>query len=351
MTDRHIRQKTLAFIGDSGQSRLAHAHAVVVGLGAIGCVAADLLARAGVGTFTLIDGDTVDLTNLHRQSLFSERDARRGAAKVEAANERLLAIDATLRITPMAARITPENAESIVPTCDVIVDGTDNYESRYLLNDLAVKRGVALCYAGAVGAAGMAMTVRPGQTTCLRCVFPEPPPAEAQATCASEGVFAPAVYLAASTAASDALRLLAAERRENCGVGDVLTRFETSSGLARQTRLDRDPECPCCVRRAFEWLARRAGGVRVELVCGKDAVRVTPGMIAPDALARVAARCREKGTLLDASPYLVRTRAEVRGALVDATVFADGRAEVITRDEGVAREVYDRVVTPALSGG
>lgn len=349
MTDRHLRQQTLEFIGKAGQLRLASSRAVIVGLGAIGCVAADLLARAGVGSLTLIDGDTVDLTNLHRQSLFVEADAQLSAAKVEAARDRLLAIDGVLRITPIAQRVTSASAEMIVPACDVLLDGTDNYETRYLLNDLAVRRETPLCYAGALGAAGMAMTVLPGRSACLRCVFPEPPPPETQETCASAGVFAPAVYLAASTGAADALRLLATEERGH--VGGVLTRFETRSGRTAQTSVSRDESCVCCAKRRFEWLERRESGVRVEVVCGREAVRVSPGAGRGLALERVAARCREKGTLVESSAFLVRARTEVGGRIVDATIFADGRAEVLTGDERVARDFYERVVAPALVPG
>lgn len=345
MTDRFARHHALDFIGKTGQKRLASSHVVLVGLGAIGCVAADLLARAGVGALTLIDGDTVDLTNLHRQSLYTEADARQALPKAQAAHARLTAIDSSLRITPIAQRISPGSTERIVPACDVILDGTDNYETRYLLNDLAVKRAVPLCYAGAIGGAGMAMTVLPGRSACLACVFPEPPPREAQETCDSAGVFAPAVYLAASTAAGDALRLLAGI----AGVGGVLTRFDTGAGRVAQMRVERDGACVCCAGGRLEWLDRREEGVRVEAVCGKEAVRVTPGGGSIATLERVAARCREKESLVESSAYLVRARTVVGGKAIDATIFADGRAEVITNDVGVAREVFERIVAPVLS--
>lgn len=345
MTDRFLRQKTLDFIGESGQARLSRAHAVLIGLGAIGCTTADLLARAGLASLTLIDGDTVDLTNLHRQSLFTQADAQQALPKVQAATNRLLAIDPALRITPIAQRVSPENADQLVPPCDLILDGTDNYDARYLLNDLAVKRGVPLCYAGAVGASGMAMTILPHRSACLRCVFPDPP--ETHETCESAGVFPPAVYLAASTASSDALRLLAGH---SGAIGNVLTRFDTRTGHIAQTRVERDASCPCCGEGKFEFLEKREQGVRVEAVCGKGAVRVMPGAASGAALDRIAARCREKDALVEVSPYLVRARTVVGGRPVDATFFADGRAEVLTSDERVAREVYERIVAPVLSG-
>ncbi len=347
MTDRFLRQRTLEFIGESGQKRLSAAHAVLVGLGAIGCSAADILARSGLASLTLIDGDTVDLTNLHRQSLYTEADAHQALPKVQAAQTRLSSVDSSLRITPIAQRVSPGNAEQIVPPCDVILDGSDNYDTRYLLNDLAVKRGVPLCYAGAVGAVGMAMTVLPGRTACLRCVFPEPPSPETQETCESAGVFAPAVHLAASTAAGDAMRLIASGSGEN--IGNVLTRFDARTGRITQLRAERDGSCACCGEGRYEFLGKRGQGVRVEAVCGKTAVRVTPGVAAGGALERIAARCREKESLVEASAYLVRARTVVGGRPVDATFFADGRAEVITSDERVAREVYERIVAPVLS--
>jgi len=256
---RHHRQRLLPFVGDEGQRRLRESHALLVGMGALGCVAADHLARAGVGTLTLVDRDIVELTNLQRQSLYTIRDADEGPPKVEAARRRLLAIDPSLDVRALAVDCSPRTARGLLDARpDVILDGTDNYETRYLLNDLSIESGTPLIYAGAVATRAMQMAVLPGQTPCLRCVFPEPPPAEARETCDTVGVLGPAVGLAGSLMAAEAIKVLLGRAdlvRRSLARVDVLTGAMATTDLADA----RDPDCPCCARRKFDWLdARRS---------------------------------------------------------------------------------------------
>lgn len=303
---------------------------MVVGCGAIGCAAADLLCRAGVGRLTLIDRDVVEWTNLQRQCLFDEADAREGLPKAEAARRRLNAIHGAARIDAVIADITPANAVEVCvgrSAPGVLLDGTDNYETRYLLNDLAVREGVVLAYAGAVGAEGMAMTVRPGRTPCLRCVFPEPPPVESRQTCDTSGVFGPAVALAASWQAGEALKILMG--REDL-LSHRLLRANLERGEVSTVSLPQRPdaECPCCAHRRFEWLDRSSASATT--LCGRSSVQVAAGggRVDLDALASRLGRAGE----VTSNRFLVRAALAdehgEQGSSIELTVFADGRAIV-----------------------
>jgi len=354
---RYHRQMLLSGVGEAGQRRLLGAHAVIVGVGALGTVAADLLARAGVGRLTLIDRDVVELTNLQRQTLFTERDAREGRPKAVAAAERLREVNSLIRIEPVPTDLDGAHALDLLTSAplgapDVVLDGTDNFLTRYILNDACVRMGVPLVYAGAVGWGGSQMTVVPGETACLRCIRPEPPGAGETATCDSAGVFAPVSAIVAAAQAADALRLLLGLREAGSG---TLLSFDLQAG--RRSRLNaaslRDPDCPCCAHGRFEFLdGSRDDGAGATL-CGRLAVQVKPTAGAGAGAGRVdlealAARLRAHGSFT-ASPHLLRGKLhETPGGFEGAcelTVFADGRAIVGgTARADLARSVYARYV-------
>ena len=327
---------------------------MVVGAGGLGCVALDWLARAGVGRLTIIDRDVVEPSNLHRQVLFGEADARVRRPKAEAAADRLAAIDASVRTEAVVGEFEPGTAESLVTggplgRPDLLLDGTDNFETRYLLNDVSVKHGVALVYAGAVGTSAMAALFDPGVGEsggdggggpCLRCVFPDPPPAASQPTCETAGVLGPAVGLAASWQAALAIGRLA-------GAGTTgrteLVELDPWAGRARRVDLSgqRDPACPCCARGRYEFLDGGRWSATAEL-CGRGAVQIRPETPGRADLAAIADRW-------DASGPVERGRSSVRlrldGEGVSITLFRDGRALI----EGVggterARAIYARYV-------
>lgn len=339
--DRYARQAILPGIGPEGQARLADAWAVVVGVGALGCTSADLLVRAGVGRVTLIDRDVVERSNLQRQSLFAERDE--GQPKAAAAAARLRDANSDIDVRAVVADVTPLNAERLVREAagdravalGAIVDGTDNFEARYLLNDVAVKLGVALLYAGAVGTRSVSAAFLPGGP-CLRCVFEEPPEVASQPTCETAGVLGPSVVEVAARQAAEAIKVLT-------GRGDVVDRAIVTTDLwTNETRRiaagERRADCPCCGLRRFEFLDGSAGD-EVAL-CGRNAVQVSPRAGASVDLAALARRLAPYGPVA-ASEHLVR--AGVEG--VEVTVFADGRAIVkgTSRPE-VARGVYAKWV-------
>jgi adenylyltransferase/sulfurtransferase len=339
-------------VGQEGQRRLMASHAVVVGCGALGCGVADLLARAGVGTLTLIDRDLVELTNLQRQTLFDERDAAEGIPKAEAARRRLAAVNSQITINAVVADLNPANAESLLglaagtraPT--VVLDGTDNFETRYLLNDAAVKHGVPYVYGGAVGMRGMQMSIIPGRTPCLRCLFEEPPPFGSSPTCDTVGVWGPLISMIAAREASDAMKIMLGQIE---ALSPMLADVETWSDQTRRMAVGEPrPGCVCCGERKFEFLAGQRGTGAASL-CGQDAVQVAAPAGHQLDLASLAASLAPHGAFKALGRFLVRGRLEHErgdeGRPIELTVFADGRAIVrgTTRPE-TARSIYAKYI-------
>ncbi len=348
---RYHRQVLLPGVGEDGQQRLLDSHAAIVGCGALGTVAAETLLRAGVGRVTLIDRDIVEWTNLQRQTLFDEADARDGTPKAVAAAARLGRINSGVRIEPRVADFNSGNAERLLQLDEsgrqdrsrpgVVIDGTDNFETRYLLNDVAIKHGVPYVYGGAVGTRGMQMTVLPGRSACLRCVFPEAPAPGSSPTCDTAGVLASATGIIANVQAAEALKVL-------LGRTDLIapTLLEFDLWTNRRLRLDlskaRDPQCTCCGHKQFDSLSANAAGATS--LCGSQSVQVLPpadsrATVDLDAL---AARLRPFG---DATTHTHLLRARLDEERMELTVFRDGRAIIKgTTDARRARAIYARYV-------
>lgn len=329
--ERYSRQVLFPPIGERGQERLLAAHAVIAGCGALGSFHAGALARAGVGKLTIIDRDFVEPSNLHRQFLFEEEDAETAMPKAAAATRRIARINSTIEVHPAIADLTPSNVENLLGSADIILDGTDNFETRYLINDFAVSRGIPWIYGAAVAAYGLTMPVIPGHTACLRCVYPAPP-SGAQPTCETAGVLSAIVSAVASFQVADALRILA--------TGEVharITTIDVWGGVVRQVESpERDPDCPCCARREFPYLAERTR--QAVTFCGRNAVQVE-GAGSID-LAALAQRLEPLGPVR-ANEFALR--AQFSG--YDVTVFADGRAIIKgASDTGIARSLYARYI-------
>ncbi|HEV2446448.1 MAG TPA: ThiF family adenylyltransferase, partial [Candidatus Sulfopaludibacter sp.] len=266
---RYSRQILFPGIGERGQEALLAAHAVIVGCGALGSFHAAALARAGVGRLTIIDRDYIEPGNLHRQWLFEERDAAESLPKAAAAERRIAAINSAVRARGVIADLTAENAADLLGDAGLILDGTDNFETRYLINDFAVSRGIPWIYGAAVGSYGLAMPVIPGRTPCLRCVYPEPP-AGAQPTCETAGVLNAIVSTVASLQVADALKILS-------GHADLvqarITTVDVWEGGIRQIAApNRDPDCPACSRSEFPFLEER--DLPPAVLCGRNAVQI-----------------------------------------------------------------------------
>jgi adenylyltransferase/sulfurtransferase len=344
--------------GEVGQRRLREARVLVVGCGALGSAIAQLLCRAGVGRLIIVDRDVVEWTNLPRQILFDESDAEAELPKAQAARTKLAAINRDVTIDAHAVDFNPVNAEPLAAGCDAIADGTDNFETRFLINDVAVKHGIPYAYGGVVGTEGTAMTVLPttprgdrpweaaGRATpCLRCIFDASPPPGSAATCDTAGVLGPAVTMIASHQATEVLKALLgryARIEPRLWAADL---WENTSRFLDVANVRREGGCACCDQRRFEHLAGGRRSMTTSL-CGRDAVQVTPPRGDGDrtGLEQVAERlARHGGTKHSAG--MVRARLTDAGEAIQLTVFPDGRAIVKgTGDEQRARAIYARYV-------
>lgn len=335
----------LAGIGEDGQRRLASARVLLVGCGALGCAAADHLARAGVGRLTIVDRDVVELTNLQRQCLFDERDAAEGVPKAEAARRRIAAVNSGVFVEAVVTHAGPGNVEEFLRQEGgplVIVDGTDNFETRLLLNDAAVKHGLPYVYGGVVAAQGMVMAVIPERTACLRCIVDELPPPGSMPTCDTAGVLGPAVAAVAAWQCAEAMKVIVGAE----AAGGLLE-FDLWRGVQRRVAVRPDPRCACCGSRRFDFLDGRDASSATTL-CGAGAVQVLPARPGRVDLAAVESRLGPHGTFTR-NAFLLRGRLDRErgddGADCELTVFADGRAVVRgVKDHGRARAVYDRYV-------
>ncbi len=331
---RYSRQSRFALVGEEGQARIRQSAVAIVGCGALGTVQAEMLARAGVGTLRLIDRDFVEWSNLQRQFLYDESDAEQATPKAVAAAQRLKRINSEVMIEAVVADLSPRNAEELLEDVDLILDATDNFETRYLINDFAVRENVPWIYGAAVGSYGIKLAIVPGRTGCFRCVYPDPPEG-LQPTCETDGVLGPATAAIAALQAGDALKILA---RGTELVEARLTTLNVWTGEIRQTTPPaRDPECPCCQGRDFAYLN---GKHRAPIsLCGRNAVQIHE-RLRPVNLEELAGRLRAFGN--------VRSNEFALRAEVDAyelTVFPDGRAIIKgTTDTGVARSLYARYV-------
>ncbi len=335
--ERYSRQILFEGIGEAGQRRLRGARALVLGCGALGSAQVEMLARAGVGRLTIADRDFVEESNLQRQSLFTEQDARERVPKAAAAARRVGEINSDVECEAVVADVNGSNVERLVEGCEVVLDGTDNFATRYLMNDACVKRGVPWVYGAAVGSYGVTMTVRPRETACLRCVFPEIPAAGSAETCDTAGVIMPVIAVVAAVQVAEALKLLT-DNVESLNGG--LMQFDVWRNEWRRVSLaGPDPSCPACAHGRFDSLdAERAEMATV--LCGRDAVQVSPARPSELDLDALAARLRGVGEV-KSNVYLVRLRA----GGYELTVFRDARAIVRgTDDPATARSLYARYV-------
>jgi adenylyltransferase/sulfurtransferase len=334
---RYARQVRFAPLGATGQRHLAASTALVCGCGALGSVAAELLVRAGVGRVRIVDRDFVELGNLHRQTLFDEQDVREQLPKAIAAARHLERINTAVVVEPAVADVTASNLDGLAAGVDVIVDGLDNFDTRYLLNDYSHAHQVPWVFGGCVGAEGQAMAILPGETACLSCLLPTPPPPELQPTCETAGVVGPIVNVIAAWESMEALKILSGNRacvnRQLC-VFDLWTNHIRALDVPRST----DPAaCPTCGLQQYPWLDGRRGAAPLVL-CGRNAVQIASTSPHPLDLSSLGRKLREVGQVLQ-NDYLVRLKVDE----YQLTVFADGRTIVTgTDDPSQARAIAAR---------
>jgi molybdopterin-synthase adenylyltransferase len=343
---RYRRQMILPQIGESGQARLAAARLLLVGCGALGCHAADQLARAGVGHLRIADRDVVELTNLGRQTLFDEQDAKAGYAKAQAAAQRLAKVNSAITIEPLVTDVWAGNVEELAQIqgrpADLILDGTDNVQTRYLLNDIAVKAGIPWIMAACVGTEGRVMAIDPGRTACLRCVFPTPPAGGELPTCDTAGILQPAAAMVASLQVAQAMKMLIGQWQlvdQRLWTLDVWSGRFGSIGLAGARQTD----CPCCGQREFPFLQTNGADAAVTL-CGRNAVQIRPARPwkAPE-FERAIGRLGRAGQV-ESGIFFSRCRLDETPGMT-ITCFKDGRLLIDgTADTGRAKAVCARYI-------
>jgi len=336
--DRYVRQIRYPPLGAEGQARLAQSRVLVCGCGALGSMLANTLVRAGVGLVRIVDRDFVELSNLQRQFLFDEEDVANQLPKAIAAAGKLRKMNSQVRIEPIVADVDHRNIEPLCEGVDAIVDGTDNFETRFLVNDLAVRRKIPWVYGGCLGAEGQTMTILPGETPCLRCLMQECPPPGTMPTCDTAGILGPIVGVIASLEAIEAIKILSGHRET---ISRHLTVVELWDGCIRQVNvasLREQVDCPTCKRGEYPWLEGRQGS-HTAVLCGRNAVQLShPGAsVSLEHLARQLAGVGE----VRLNPFLLRLKVDP----YELTVFPDGRAIIGgTSDVATARTLYAKYI-------
>ncbi len=332
--DRYSRQILFRPIGDEGQKKLAAARIAIVGCGATGSAMASLLSRAGVGTLRIIDRDYVEPSNLQRQVLFDEADAAESLPKAIAAARKIKGFNSEIAVEPHAADLTPINVEALLSEVDLILDGTDNFETRYLINDFAVRKQVPWIYAAAVASYGVTMTILPGETACLACVFPDSPRGMVE-TCDTAGILNSAVNFVASIASTEAIKLLVGARDK---VRRTLLSYDVwSNDFAEIKTAKPRPGCRACDQHDFVHLAGE-GRPHITL-CGRNSVQIHERQ-RPIDFTELDRRLQPHGVVRH-NDFVLKFWHEP----YEMTLFPDGRAIIKgTTDTAVARSLYARYV-------
>lgn len=337
--EKYSRQILFAGIGEEGQQRLLQSSAVLVGCGALGTVAANLLVRAGVGRLRIIDRDFVEFSNLQRQTLFEESDARESLPKAVAAHRRLTAINSDAIVEPVVADLNPENARELLSGFPLILDGTDNFETRLLINDAAIAFGVPWIYAAAVASYGLTFTILPGETACLACLLESNGKLTSfgfEETCDTAGILNSAASVIASIEAAEAAKLLAGKPE---ALNGRLVSCDVWTGRFQSIRVARNPQCRACVHRDFIYLEGEAQPHVT--MCGRDSVQIHERSRRLD-LGELGRRIEKTVAGVRRNDFLLRFRVPP----YELTVFPDGRAVIKgTRDPAVARSLYARYIS------
>jgi adenylyltransferase/sulfurtransferase len=328
-----------AGIGEEGQRRLLDSHVTLCGCGALGTVLANALVRGGVGHLRLVDRDFIETSNLQRQVLFDEHDVAENLPKAEAAARKLGAINSSVHVEPVVTDIDRTNILELVEDADLILDGTDNFEIRYLINDVAVKLGKPWVYGGSIGSHGQTMTILPGQTPCLRCVFEAAPAPGEAGTCETAGVLSPIVNIIASFQATEAFKILTGRREQ---INRELIYVDVWDNIQRRIKIAPllgKVDCPCCRRRRFEWLEGEQGSQTTSL-CGRNAVQVSHRTAARLNFEDLARHLEMLGEV-SYNRFLLKFTADSH----EFTVFPDGRAIIKgTSDVDKARTLYAKYI-------
>jgi molybdopterin/thiamine biosynthesis adenylyltransferase len=339
--DRYSRQTRFPQLGEEGQKNLLNSRVLLCGCGALGTVLAETLTRAGVGFLRVVDRDFVEFSNLQRQVLFDEDDIASQLPKSVAGAKKLERINSDVTIEPVVADVDYTNIRQLAEGVDLILDGTDNFEIRFLINDVSLETGIPWVYAGCISSHGQTMPIFPNKSACLRCLIESPPDAGATETCDTAGILGPTVNVIASLQAMTAIKILAGRKED---VSLSLTMIDVWDGTLRQMSvadLRERANCPACQQGERKWLSGEQGS-QTTLLCGRNAVQIRPLEPASLSLDEMAEKLRESGQV-SVNPFLLRLK--LSDPDYEITLFADGRAIIKGTDEaGVARAVYSRYI-------
>jgi adenylyltransferase/sulfurtransferase len=337
VNERYSRQILFAEIGKDGQEKLLNSRVLLVGCGALGASHAEILARAGVGFLRIVDRDFVEFTNLQRQTLFSETDAKERLPKAVAAKNRLAEINSEIEVEAIVADINHSNVENFIKDCDLILDGTDNFQTRYTVNDACVKLKKPWIYGAAVSSYGVTMTIIPGETPCLRCIFEEMPGAGSSPTCDTAGVIQPIIASVSAIQTTEAFKILTARRDK---LHRSLIQIDVWQNDWRKIKLgEPNVDCETCGKGNFEFLDAESIEFSAVL-CGRNAVQIQPPKPTQIDLPALAETLKNVGEIKQ-NEYLVRFTAGEN----ELTIFRDARAIIRgTDDVSVARSLYAKFV-------
>lgn len=334
---RYSRQVILSKIGQEGQKRLAGARALVMGVGALGSSLASFMVRAGCGTVALVDRDFIELDNLQRQVLFDEEDISAGLPKAVAAAQKLRKANTAVTVEPVVADVTPANILRLMEGCDIVLDGSDNVETRLLLNDASLALRVPWVYGAAIGMTGATMAFLPGQGPCFRCIVPTQPSPGALPTCETAGILGTVPAIVAALQATEAIKLLTGNPAD---VVRQMRFIDAWAGTVEALDIRKGSEpCPACDLGKLEFLEGGRGGGSAKL-CGRSAVQVDPGLVAAPDFKSLSLRLASLGDV-SYNAYLLKFRAGEK----EIVLFPDGRAIIKgTGDEAAARALYARFI-------
>ncbi|HKO97476.1 MAG TPA: ThiF family adenylyltransferase [Pyrinomonadaceae bacterium] len=337
MIERYSRQVLFSGIGAEGQAKLRQSRVLIVGCGALGSAQAESLARAGVGTLRIADRDFVEASNLQRQTMFTESDAADRVPKVIAAAARIQKINSDVVVEPEIVDVNHSNIESLIKDCSLVLDGTDNFTTRYLINDACVKHKINWIYGAAVGSYGVTMTIQPHQTPCLRCLFEEAPPAASSPTCDTAGVVMPIISVVAAVQVTEALKLLTGQPEQ---LHHSLMQFDVWRNEWRKINPGPpSPDCATCGRQEFSMLEADAAEFAAVL-CGRNAVQISPSQSTKLDFKALAERLKLAGEV-KFNEYLLRFRT----GEFEVTVFQDARSIIRgTNEIKTARSLYAKFI-------
>ncbi len=337
--ERYSRQVLFPPIGESGQESLSKATVGLVGLGALGSTIAESLVRGGIGRLIAVDRDIIESSNLHRQGLYQEEDAQSKLPKAEAARKRLQTMNSQVTVETHVLDFRANCAEDLFSDCQILIDGTDSFETRYLINDLSIRLGIPWIYGACVGATGMTATIIPQETPCLACLFPDPPPPGSGETCDTAGIIAPAAQIVAALQVTEALKILVGDT-DSLRTGLLSFELWPFRLIEIGTKNPKpNASCPACSKKELRFLdgEHETEGI---VLCGRDSVQIRPSSVARMDFADIEDRWKTQGTVEGNGLVLTLTAEELT-----MTLFRDGRALIKgTTDPARARQFYARYV-------